>query len=671
MVRIPSEYQEVEWIGGATGIQYINTGIPGNNDSLVIKGKVLVRDWTSYQAFFGNHTGNESDNVTRLILNNINNGILIPDVNRRSSGSATVNVHFTLGDVHEFTLTKNNLIFDGNTYAYAGNAVGNENDLNIALNANSVSNPKAHNGVKQWYYFQIYDGDTILRNFIPCYRKSDNEPGMYDTVSKTFFTNSGTGTFLVGNDVNYSNTNLLEVRRRILLNTPHIESMSGNPAIFTTDMAANLKECKIRFSPVQAGEGTPSPENVRAISGWDGISLKIQKGKNYLPSIDMVVWRIGYFNNSGKAINNDAYYRTNPILVPAGDYTLSTKYGRWKGIFAKDQNDATVAFTERNANAITVTLPTSAYIQVYVDSSSEEVQLENNSIATDYEPSKNTSFLIKDVSLNTKNILPPFNLTFWYSGYFNSSGEKRSGGAYVNSTPIKVSAGSYTLSSENTAWKGVYAEDLEGNKTVFKELLGKTLTVDIPVDGYIRVYLESIQNAQLEYGTEATPYEPYVEPQTISIPFPQTIFGGYVDLIKGEVVEEWTKITLPTTGWSKQSYNVFSHPISGRQTTISTTDSGLVCDRYNTYITIPITQLNTLPDISICGRSTYSTVFIRDTKYDNASDFQSSLVDAELAYKLATPNVYSLTPQTINALKGLNNLYSDANGNVEVKFWKH
>ena len=40
------------------------------------------------------------------------------------------------------------------------------------------------------------DGNKVL-NFIPCVRKSDNKPGMYDTVTKTFYTNSGTGEFIV------------------------------------------------------------------------------------------------------------------------------------------------------------------------------------------------------------------------------------------------------------------------------------------------------------------------------------------------------------------------------------------------------------------------------------------------------------------------------------------
>jgi hypothetical protein len=36
----------------------------------------------------------------------------------------------------------------------------------------------------------------------PCYRKADNIPGWYDTRNDTFYTNEGTGTFVVGPNVN-------------------------------------------------------------------------------------------------------------------------------------------------------------------------------------------------------------------------------------------------------------------------------------------------------------------------------------------------------------------------------------------------------------------------------------------------------------------------------------
>ena len=51
------------------------------------------------------------------------------------------------------------------------------------------------------YSCKFYDDDTLIRNYIPCYRKSDNEIGMYDLVSNTFFTNAGTGTFTAGAEI--------------------------------------------------------------------------------------------------------------------------------------------------------------------------------------------------------------------------------------------------------------------------------------------------------------------------------------------------------------------------------------------------------------------------------------------------------------------------------------
>jgi hypothetical protein len=50
------------------------------------------------------------------------------------------------------------------------------------------------------YSCKLYKSNQMVRNFIPCYRKADNEIGMYDLVNKVFYTNQGTGTFLKGNN---------------------------------------------------------------------------------------------------------------------------------------------------------------------------------------------------------------------------------------------------------------------------------------------------------------------------------------------------------------------------------------------------------------------------------------------------------------------------------------
>jgi hypothetical protein len=53
------------------------------------------------------------------------------------------------------------------------------------------------------YYSQFYNSAwTLARDFIPCYRKSDNIIGMYDLVNDQFYTNSWTWTFTKWPDVN-------------------------------------------------------------------------------------------------------------------------------------------------------------------------------------------------------------------------------------------------------------------------------------------------------------------------------------------------------------------------------------------------------------------------------------------------------------------------------------
>ena len=51
------------------------------------------------------------------------------------------------------------------------------------------------------YSFQIYKGTTLLRDFVPCYRKNDSVIWLYDLVWGLFYTNAGTWTFTKWLDV--------------------------------------------------------------------------------------------------------------------------------------------------------------------------------------------------------------------------------------------------------------------------------------------------------------------------------------------------------------------------------------------------------------------------------------------------------------------------------------
>jgi hypothetical protein len=56
---------------------------------------------------------------------------------------------------------------------------------------------------------------------------------------------------------------------------------TGNPLTFETDMIKPLKSLVIPFTPIQDGSGDPSPDNVRPISGFDGVKIR-GAGENLL-----------------------------------------------------------------------------------------------------------------------------------------------------------------------------------------------------------------------------------------------------------------------------------------------------------------------------------------------------------------------------------------------------
>lgn len=51
------------------------------------------------------------------------------------------------------------------------------------------------NASNRWYYVKIYESWNLVRDFIPCYRKSDWVIWLYDLVEKQFYTNQWSWTF--------------------------------------------------------------------------------------------------------------------------------------------------------------------------------------------------------------------------------------------------------------------------------------------------------------------------------------------------------------------------------------------------------------------------------------------------------------------------------------------
>ena len=74
---------------------------------------------------------------------------------------------------------------------------------------------------------------------------------------------------------------MMSLRRRVMVNQNKLMTATGNPITFNTPLTKPLKECVVRFTPKQEGSGTPSPDNVRNISGRSSVKLW-QSGGNLL-----------------------------------------------------------------------------------------------------------------------------------------------------------------------------------------------------------------------------------------------------------------------------------------------------------------------------------------------------------------------------------------------------
>lgn len=208
--RLPSEYQEVEYIQ-SSWTQYINTWwTPTIYDTIETKfqTQASASDTNLYGSRYNQRTGVRQDMSVRINTSSWKWIAVHYPISWVSSGLTDTGWFFTSDIIntprvlkvtpqycyvdgsikYTFNVTRSEYTWDLSAYIFWKHEVGDYGD-----------------GSKLWkftvYSFKIWTNDVLVRDFVPCYRKSDSVIGMYDLVTNAFFTNQGTGTFIKGNDV--------------------------------------------------------------------------------------------------------------------------------------------------------------------------------------------------------------------------------------------------------------------------------------------------------------------------------------------------------------------------------------------------------------------------------------------------------------------------------------
>ena len=197
------EYVELEYLQ-SSGTQYINTGVSDKN-GLVLECKFMLPSiygstWNTIVGAQDNVDGNSNGSNSPLMT--------YSDRTKFSMYVGTTNT------ITNFAVATNTLY-----NAKASSIIGNTY-LTLNGTTQTFSNSGTR-GVKPLYMFGLNNGGNlgyasssriynlkitnsngqIVRNFIPVRRLSDNVLCMYDLVSKQFYENAGTGTFIAGPEV--------------------------------------------------------------------------------------------------------------------------------------------------------------------------------------------------------------------------------------------------------------------------------------------------------------------------------------------------------------------------------------------------------------------------------------------------------------------------------------
>ena len=579
--KLPSEYQQVEYIE-STGTQYIDTGVIPNNET-GLKIKLSLPEIINDTFRFGcrQDTGN-----TRFILGSQDSvayfgfGNLI---HPRGTGYWIINENVP------FTASLNYL----NSRTANINNLNNQNVSNISINFTYSlimfgrnSSGTITSSAQKVYSCEITNGNEIVRDFIPCYRKSDNVIGMYDLVENKFYTNAGTGTFLKGNNaptpeapieiesVGDKTKNLFDMTKNVGFGTKNGLTITysneedcliinGTSTVETSYFSKDFLIPNVAGTSYGLGcfyiSGTidkPSGKYTSAYFGqsdngvnrsnWKSMALQQGQNSTYVATCDsLYIMGFWIWISAGVTFNNYKFrVQLEKSTEKPTSYDTYNKYKIPVKISGKNKlcvPKETVTTTTYNANFTLSNVDGKVKIEgipfpdyyTYV-SLNETFNITTasgscNKVGKTIVP-KNTPFVF-----SWKNENPNPEVKFSYIMFIYDDGTRYGVSMNYDNGYVKVTARTQNIANIYIRFKTSNTQqDIEFN---------------------------DLYSFQIEYGTNVTEYEPYYEPVITNIYLNEPLrkigdYADYIDFEKQKVIRKVKETIL--TGEEKISWTVLS-----------------------------------------------------------------------------------------------------------------
>lgn len=198
---LPEEYTQLEYIA-TTGTQYIDTGVKPSVAYTWFKGKIAstvsnlglgCRDASGSTVDGTNVFFNYNNQVGAARLDWVDNTTSVTRVLGDSSG---------IYDIKYLGCGKYDINGHSETITPKPSAQTTRKSYNYCIGCTNQGGTLRFIVPQKIYHCSLYyndgSGDILEFDGIPAKRNSDNALGMYDTVTNTFFTNAGEGTFIAG-----------------------------------------------------------------------------------------------------------------------------------------------------------------------------------------------------------------------------------------------------------------------------------------------------------------------------------------------------------------------------------------------------------------------------------------------------------------------------------------
>ena len=206
---IPPIYKRADYLQTSGYNARIDTGVPGDDNTLEFDFDFATITRQEYGAAFGNYNG-ENERCWRLI-NPAGTGdsvyYSLAALNRRAGASQSFQCVPTgesiIGKRINFKISYGHVEIQFGEYTNSVDISADTTETISAKNIGIGSPSPTHSGstlVGKFWYFKIWQGGALVRHYIPCVRLSDSKAGFYDAVNHTFNPSIGSADFAAGFD---------------------------------------------------------------------------------------------------------------------------------------------------------------------------------------------------------------------------------------------------------------------------------------------------------------------------------------------------------------------------------------------------------------------------------------------------------------------------------------